>query len=104
MTIKIKRLLLPIHPVLFAVFPVITLLAHNVSQLWVRDTFRTLFLSILLALVLIGLFRLIFRNWRIAGLTASFALILMLTFDPVYTFLRSVPYVRSLLAHYTVLI
>ena len=74
----------PIHPVLFAVLPVISLLAPNISQIHVKDAVRPLLLCLLLAAVAWGVARLFVRSLARSALVASLFLVLFFSFGHVY--------------------
>ena len=67
---------IPIHPVFFAAYPIIALLAFNITELSVSAGFRSLLLSVLLGALLFLIFRWIFRDVRLGALVASALLIL----------------------------
>src|SRR5512144_3261431 len=52
----------PFHPLLFAAYPILALLAFNLSELNISAGVRSLFVSILLAVVLFFILRVIFHD------------------------------------------
>ncbi len=79
-----------LHPFLLALYPVIALLAANVSQVEFSDSLRALAAALLLALGLALLFRLLLGDWHRAAILASCALVLFFSYGHVFTLLRSV--------------
>jgi hypothetical protein len=83
---RLKDLIL--HPFLIAAYPVLALLAYNVEQIDSRIALRSLLLSLVLAGVLLLLFRLLFKSWKKAGMLASLTLILFFSYGRIYTAAR----------------
>ena len=69
-----------LHPFLFALGPVCFLLAHNVSEVAVSDALLPAGVVLVLAAVLLGLARLLFRSWEKAALVVSTLLFLFFTY------------------------
>ncbi len=80
----------PIHSLLFAVYPVIALLAFNISEVELSSGFRPLLLSLLMAGSLLLVLRVIYRDWRRAALLATIILILFFSYGHVYILLKGV--------------
>ncbi|HSA99440.1 MAG TPA: hypothetical protein VLE49_02235 [Anaerolineales bacterium] len=80
----------PIHSFLFAVYPVIALLAFNISQLDLSSGFRPLFLSVLVAGLLILVFHLIYRDWSRATLLATILLISFFSYGHLYILIKGI--------------
>jgi hypothetical protein len=80
----------PLHPFLFALYPILALLAFNVSEVEVSSSIRPLLFSILLAGLLILIFYRIFHNWERAALLATIILILFYAYGHVYLALKAV--------------
>ncbi|MFV2045055.1 MAG: hypothetical protein ACC700_17690, partial [Anaerolineales bacterium] len=88
MTRLIERV--PIYVLWLALLPVVALLASNLGQVRPTIGYRALALSVLLALILLVLFRLILGDWSRAGLLTSLGLLLFFSYGHVYNALRSV--------------
>ena len=88
MTRLIERV--PIHVLWLALLPAAALLASNLGQVRPTIGYRALALSVLLALFLLVLLRLILGNWSRAGLLTSLGLLLFFSYGHVYNALRSV--------------
>lgn len=72
------------HPLLFAAFPILSLFSSNVSEATWSDVRAPLILSIVAAVVLLGIGRLVLRTWRRAGLVVSAFMLLFLTYGHAY--------------------
>jgi hypothetical protein len=78
----------PIHPFLFAVYPILALLAVNISEVDLSYGWRSLLLSILIAGLLTLAFFVVFRDWQRAALLATVLLILFYSYGHVYILLK----------------
>ena len=78
----------PIHPFLFAVYPVLALLAVNISEVNLASGWRSLLLSISTAGLLTIAFFAVFRGWQRAALLATILLILFYSYGHVYILLK----------------
>ena len=76
------------HPVFFASFPVLAFLSQNIQQIPFSQANRSLVFSILGALLLILLFRVVFRDWYKGAALASIILILFFSYGHVYMMLK----------------
>jgi hypothetical protein len=80
-----------IHPILFAVYPVLALLAHNIEEIKITTGIRALVLTALASLVILFALRLVLKDWPRAGLLTSLILILFFSYGQVYAFLEQTP-------------
>lgn len=94
-----KRALI-FHPLLIGLYPVLALLAYNIIQLDPVYAVRAVVLSLLFSLLVFGLAWLVTRERMKAGLLASLALMLFLTYGHVYNVLEN----KSFLGHHRYLI
>jgi hypothetical protein len=78
------------HPILFAVFPALSMLAANVDQVPLSQGFRILAVSLLVGVLVYLLARLVLRRWGNAALAASLILIVMLSYGRLYDGLKAV--------------
>jgi hypothetical protein len=74
----------PFYFALFAIYPVLALLAYNSSELLFKDGVRSLLLSILAAVILFLLFWSLFRSKQRAALTATILLLLFYGYGHLY--------------------
>jgi hypothetical protein len=80
----------PLHPFLFAVYPILALLAINISEVDTASGWRPLWLSILAAGLLTLAAFAISRDWSRAALVATTLLILFYSYGHVYILLKGV--------------
>jgi hypothetical protein len=80
----------PLHPFLFAVYPILALLAFNRGEVEISSALRPLGLSLLVAGFLFVLFRWIFRSWEQAALLSTLLLILFYSYGHVYIGLKGI--------------
>ncbi|MGD8603503.1 MAG: hypothetical protein PVF49_02910 [Anaerolineales bacterium] len=80
----------PFHPFLFAIYPIIFLLATNINEVAPSAAIRSLLVALLLALILLLVTRLILKQWRRAALVTTWLLILFFSYGHIYQFLRQV--------------
>lgn len=76
-----------LYPLLFAVFPVLSLLFANLSEVELADGIRPLLLSIAFAALVIGVCSFVLRDPDRAGLLASGTLIAFFSYGHLYTLL-----------------
>src|SRR5688572_9711109 len=81
---------IPIHPFLFAVYPILALLAINISEVDPSSGWRPLLLSMVTAGLLTLSLYAIFRDWRRAALLSAIVLILFYSYGHVYILLKGV--------------
>ena len=81
---------LPLHLFLFAVYPILALLAINISEVDISSGWRPLLLSALVAGFLTLVFYAVFRDWQRAGFLSTIILILFYSYGHVYILLKGV--------------
>ena len=77
------------HPLLFAVFPALSMLAANIDQVPMAQGFRMLAVSLLAGALVYGGARVIFRKWGSAALVASMVLLVLLSYGRLYDGLKA---------------
>lgn len=80
----------PVHPFLFAVYPILALLAFNISQVDSTSGIRPLLFSVFAAGILLLIFYAIFRDSRRTALLSTVILILFYSYGHVYILLKGV--------------
>jgi hypothetical protein len=80
-----------IHPFLIASYPVIALLAHNITEVSLSDAWRPLVFSLLLAAAILLITYAVSREWHKAGLLATLYLFAFFTYSHAYSFLKATP-------------
>lgn len=78
----------PIHPLLFALYPALALLANNLQEISIEVAVRPLLVSLGAALLLLLALRLLLRNWKRAALLTSFLLVLFFSYGHVYQLVK----------------
>ena len=81
---------LPFHSFLFAIYPILALLAVNITEVDVSSGLRSLLLSVTLAGLLIVVFYGIYRDWKRAALIATILLILFFSYGHIYVLLKGI--------------
>ena len=80
----------PFHPLLFAIYPILALLAINISEVEPISVWRPLLLSAMAAGVQTLLLYIIFRDWSRAALLTTIILILFYSYGHAYILLKGV--------------
>ena len=83
-----KRIIL--HPFTYAIFPVLALLAHNITEVDPRIAVRSTIISLIGAIILLLLIFLISRNWEKAALSTTLIIILFFVYGQVYEVLQKI--------------
>ena len=80
----------PLYPILFSIFPVLSLAAYNIDEISLDVIPRPLFVFLFVGLLLLGVAKLIFRDWHRAALAVSVILFLFFIYGQVYNILEDV--------------
>lgn len=80
----------PWHPLLIAVFPIISLLAHNYAEIQTIDVLRALVISVSLSAVLLLVLKFVFHDWQKAALIVTLVLILFFSYGHAYNYLKQI--------------
>jgi len=95
---------LPFYPILFSIFPVLSLTAYNLGEISPDAALRPLLASLLLGALLFGLARWILRDWYRAALAAVTILFVFFIYGQVYNLLEDVTFGNvSVFRHRTLL-
>jgi len=89
-SLEIDKRVFPFYPLLFGIYPVLTLAAVNIAQIDLSWMFRSLVFSIVITLILFGLLRWVMRSWTKAAFLCLCLLILFFTYGHVYSLLKNV--------------
>jgi len=76
------------HPFLFAAYPVLALIAHNLGENKASVGVRALSLSLVGAGLLLGIMYLFFRNWQKAAIVTTLTIVLFFAYGHIYNFLE----------------
>jgi hypothetical protein len=85
----VKKILLSIYPQLFAVYPILALVVHNIIYIDPGSIVRSLLIAIVGTSVIWVLLKLIFRDWGKAGIVTVLALVLFFSYGHVYLQLQN---------------
>lgn len=91
-------------PLLFAIYPILALLAHNIEEVAFSEALRPLFISLIGAMILLLTFRLILRDWEKASLISTFMLIVFYSYGHIYTVAKTWQVGPYLLGRHSLLI
>ncbi|MGE5124389.1 MAG: sulfatase-like hydrolase/transferase, partial [Acidobacteriaceae bacterium] len=80
---------IPAHPFFLAAYPIISLLAFNISQIYTRDAVQPLEIVLLSTAIILVLLRLLTRSWQIAGMLTSLAVVWFFVYGHLYNQLKS---------------
>lgn len=72
------------HPVLFGLYPIVALLASNISQIRPEAAIRSFIISIVITVLVYGLALLLIRNRSIAALFSTFFFVLFYSYGHIY--------------------
>ena len=93
-----------IHPFAFAIFPILALLAHNITEVSPRVALRSVVISLVATIIMLSLLFLVSRNWKKAALTTTLCLILFFSYGQVYELLQKYPVFGFNLGHHRFLV
>lgn len=75
----------PLYPILLALFPILSLAAYNIGQIFIGEVWRPLLFSILLACIVYGLIYLGIRNVNRGALITTVVLFLFFSYGQIYS-------------------
>jgi hypothetical protein len=80
-----------IHPLLFAAYPILSLLAYNITEVQLKAGIRPLLASLAVAAIVMLLLALLFKDWHKAGLLTSLFTLWFFSYAHVYRLLKTSP-------------
>lgn len=92
------------HPLMFATFPILILLANNIDEVAVMVFLRALFLSLLGAVVLLVTIKLIVRQWLLASVITSRLLFLFYSYGHVYMWSRGLGAIGEAIGRHRIMV
>jgi hypothetical protein len=95
---------LPIYPFLFALYPGLALLGHNIEEVRAGVAGRALLVSLLASVILLITFRLILKKWDYAAILTTAVLITFFSYGHIYTFLKDMDRIGDAAARHRFLI
>lgn len=103
-TEKMQRLSTsPWHAVLFAIFPILSLLANNVGQVNYAVSYRSLVLSLVISVIMLLIAKWFLHDWQRAGLLVTVLNILFFSYGHVHSYLEKVEVAGVALGRHRVL-
>ncbi|MBN2257778.1 MAG: hypothetical protein JW704_08130 [Anaerolineaceae bacterium] len=81
----------PFHFVLFAIYPVLALLAFNIHEVPVSVIWRPLVITLAGSIITSGILRWLLRDWQKAAILTTSPLILFFCYGRLYDYLKSTP-------------
>jgi hypothetical protein len=95
---------IPVYPILFGLYPVLALTAFNISQIDLNLTYRSILISLALAVSIYGILRLVVRDWQRAALISLLWLILFFSYGHVYMLLKNQAVLGTLIGRHRYLL
>ena len=80
-----------IHPLLIAAYPILSLLAHNITEVSLKEGVRPLLVSLAIAGIFMLLFFVLLKDWYKAGLLTSLFTLWFFSYAHVYRLLKTSP-------------
>jgi hypothetical protein len=99
---SLRRLIL--HPFCFAVYPIVALLAFNIREVRAWVVVIPLLASLAGAAIILGILRLLLKDWYRAALITSFILLLFFSYGHVYHLLENTGILGVMIGRHRVLI
>jgi len=93
----------PWHVFLFAIFPVLSLLANNTGQIDYAGSYRSFVLSVVISAILLFVAQRLLRNWQKAGALVTVTNILFFSYGHVYTYAEDAVIAGALVGRHRVL-
>lgn len=93
----------PWHAVLFAIFPILSLLANNVGQVNYAVSYRSLVLSLVISVIMLLIAKWFLHDWQRAGLLVTVLNILFFSYGHVHSYLEKVEVAGVALGRHRVL-
>lgn len=80
----------PFHTLLLGLYPVVALLAHNITQVRVSDAFTSLALTLVASLLLLVALAWVMKDWQKAGLIVTLLLLFFFSYGHIYNYLQTI--------------
>ena len=78
----------PIHPFFLATYPIVSLLAFNISQIYTNDALKPILIALFSTAIILVVLRVISRDWQVAGLLTSMLAIWFFVYGHLYNQLK----------------
>lgn len=93
-----------LHPFLFAVYPILVLLARNIQEVYPSAAVRSLLVALVATAILLTAGRLVFGSWAKAAIWVSVFLIIFFTYGHLYLILKANPMLYPIIGRHRVLV
>ena len=93
----------PLHPIIFALYPVLFLWVDNIDQIPLYAILRSLALSLGLAISVYALATLAYRNLKSAAFISSIIIILTLSYGHIYNFIENYAVLNNIIGYWRLL-
>jgi hypothetical protein len=103
---SIKKLFcqIPVHPFVFAIYPIITLLAFNITEVNTGDALMPILMALLSTAIILGVMRVLSRSWQVAGLLTSLLMVWFFIYGHLYNQLKGVSILGMLVGRHRYLL
>lgn len=91
---------IPFYPFLLALFPILSLLGHNIQEIDPRVALRSIAISLAVTLLVYTAARMLLRSWDRAALLTAFLLAVFFSYGHLYHALRDIPSIGLSLARH----
>lgn len=95
---------IPFYPLILAVYPILSLLAINVDQIYLRDALKPALIALISATILLVVLRIIFRDWQIAALLASLLMVWFFVYGHLYNQIKNFSIMGQIIGRHRYLI
>lgn len=89
MTNAKTRNTLVLHPFLYAIYPVLALLAYNIEVTRLSSAIRPFLFSLMGTAILLTIFKIVLKDWYVAGIFTTLALVLFFSYGHFYAELEN---------------
>jgi len=79
----------PFYSIFLTVYPIISLLAINISQIYTRDAIKSILIALLSTAIILIVLKVLSRNWQIAGLLTSLLVVWFFVYGQLYNQIKS---------------
>lgn len=88
----IKKLFsqIPVHPFFLAAYPIVSLLAINIKEIYMSDARKSILIALLSTAIVLGVLRVLRRSWQIAGLLTSLLVVWFFMYGHLYNQLEDI--------------
>ncbi len=91
------------HPLILAIFPIVALLANNITEIKPSDALRSLSISLFVAMTLLFGLKLIVKDWFTSAFIVSLGIILFFSYGHVYNYLEPIRFINISMGRHRIL-